>query len=79
MTFEKYMQNSVGAGYDLRTILYNLSTDEIEESVLGFAKELIFEEKKKMLKKGIENRRFASGIDDVGFIYISQLEDLCSC
>ena len=33
-------------------------------------------EKAKILKKAKENARFESGTDKVGFIYISQLEEL---
>lgn len=80
MTFEKYLQQDIG-NYPLRDILDNLTDTQIEESVLDYckkySKEQVSKKKKSIIRIAKKYRRYESGIDKNGFIYISQLEAIC--
>jgi len=81
MTFEKFLQDSGCGGYPLRTMLDNLEYEQIIESINDYAKMLVKESVKKkkesILRIAKKYRRFESGVDKTGFIYISQLEAIC--
>lgn len=72
MEFIEFIQNECGGGYPLSTILYNLSEEEIVDSVNNYVKAKL----SNVLQAAKQNARFESGTDKVGFIYISQLEEL---
>ena len=72
MTFTQFIQNRVGANYALRDILDNLEEETIENEIDSFLRY----KKKSILSLAKENRRFESGIDKDGFIYIQQLEEI---
>jgi len=81
MTFEKFLQDSGCGGYPLRTMLDNLEDEQIVESINDFAKiiakEAVKKKKEYILRISKKYRRFESGVDNTGFIYISQLEAIC--
>lgn len=72
MTFTQFIQNKVGANYALRDILDNLEEETIEDEIDSFFRH----KKDAILSLAKESRRFESGTDKDGFIYIQQLEEI---
>lgn len=70
MDFKKFLQRDIG-DYQFRDIIDNLTDEQIQQEVNSY----LYFKIHSMIEFLKENKRYESGIDNIGFVYISQLED----